>query len=206
MTLDVHDPLQQLVLETCRHPPGSLARQRNMTRLIRQIIQSGKLWREDTPYYEDALQQTWLFFCRNLCEATTTQPYNPERSSVTTWLDHYLKRRLQDYRIASYQEAKQMPLDGQIAPVLAAPTHIPPILEDIQDWVREDRDRQLSCTCLSNRPEVNCQMLILRRLPPRTAWEELAREFDVPTTTLNSFYRRKCFPCLRKFGESQGYL
>lgn len=88
--------LRQLVVETCQQKIGSLDRQRGLTRIVRSIAKSGKLWKENTPDYEDALQQTWLYFCRNLCEATTGDRYDPSRSSVTTWLNAYLRRRLQD--------------------------------------------------------------------------------------------------------------
>ncbi|MGK7926215.1 MAG: sigma-70 family RNA polymerase sigma factor, partial [Spirulina sp.] len=63
--------IPRLAAETCQHPRGSLQRNHCLTRLIIEIKRSGKLWRENTPYYEDALQQTWLFLSQNLCEALT---------------------------------------------------------------------------------------------------------------------------------------
>jgi hypothetical protein len=198
------DSLRSLIVQTCRHPPGSIERQIGMTKIVRAILKSGKLWQENTPYYEDALQQTWLYFCRNLCEANTAQSYDPTISSVTTWLDKYLKRRLQDYR----QEllVQNQSLDKETTPTLIAPPPVPPILEEVKKWATTDVDGELRNIHIRGHPTVTCQMLILRRLPPRTSWEELSQEFNLPVTTLNSFYRRQCFPRLRKFGESQGYL
>lgn len=199
------DSLRLLVRETCQHPPQSIDRQIGLTRIVRAIAKSGKLWWEDTPYYEDALQQTWLYFCRNLCEANTTDPYDPNLSSVTTWLDSYLKRRLRDYR-EELHKPKYQSIDREKMPMPVASPPVPPILEEVKEWVSADPEGELHRTHIRGHPEITCQVLILRRLPPRSSWEELSKEFNLPVTTLNSFYRRQCFPRLRKFGESQGYL
>lgn len=82
--------LQQLIQTTCQHPPGSLQRRQGLNRIIAMIQRSRKLFRDAIPDYEDALQQTWIYFCRNLCEAATGQAYDPALGSVSTWLNAYL--------------------------------------------------------------------------------------------------------------------
>ncbi len=142
------------------------------------------------------------------------QPYDPNRSSVITWLDKYLKRRLQDFRIEAHnQKARTVqPIPGSeetTDPVdnLPAGSDRPlAMLEETMEWVKTDPDGELRRVHINGYPEVNCQVLILRCLPPRTSWKKLSEEFGLPTSTLNSFYRRQCWPRLRKFGESQGYL
>ena len=59
---------------------------------------------------------------------------------------------------------------------------------------------------LENKPQITAQVLILRRLPPETAWSQLAEEYGVAAGTLSSFYQRKCKPLLREFSKSQGYI
>ncbi|MBD2103155.1 sigma-70 family RNA polymerase sigma factor [Leptolyngbya sp. FACHB-261] len=205
--------LHQLVITTCQEKPGSLKRSRGLTQLIRLVLRSGKLWKEYAPYYEDALQQTWLYFCRNLCEATTGEAYDPNRSSISTWLNAYLKRRLQDYRIQTEQARRTQAsshgdADDLLDPLdlLEAPADIPPILEATQRWAEYDATDELRRTHIQGHPRVNCQVLILRRLPPETSWKDLSIEFNLPIPTLSSFYQRQCLPRLRKFGELQGYL
>ena len=208
MTFELsQDALPQIIKETCQYPPESVERQAGLTRLICLLIQSGKLWRENTPYYEDALQQTWLYVCRNLCEANTGKAYDPNLSNVTTWVNSYLKRRLQDYR----QERQQrnylyQTLNEQGLDQIETPPPVPSLLETVRDWANTDADGSLRGHHLRGHPTVTCQVLILRRLPPRSTWEELSQEFNVPPTTLSSFYRRHCFPKLRQFGKFQGYL
>ena len=213
--MTVEADIRQLVQKACQYPPGHVIRQQCLTKIIELIERSGKLWHENTPYYEDALQQTWIYFCLNICEAGTGEQYDPDRSSVITWLNRYLKWRLQDFRMAQ-QTQKIKHISGclpgaliktrDVTANLAANPDIPPILEDTRIWAETDATGELRKTYVQDRPDVNCQTLILRRLPPESSWEELSSEFDMAISTLSSFYQRQCIKRLRKFGESQGYL
>lgn len=209
--------LSQLVEEACKHPPGSAERQKNLTRIIR--LTTRKLWKESSPYYQDALQQTWVYFCQNICEGKTGEPYDPTRSSVVTWLNVYLKRRLQDFFIEGQkQQARTVPdrdkrsRSGErdetvdLVENLPANPDVPPLLEDVKKWAEIDRTGELRRIHIDGHPEVTAQVLILRRLPPETSWKILSQEFGLPVSTLSSFYQRQCLPRLRKFGESEGYL
>jgi hypothetical protein len=215
---NLEEQLRSLVTEACRHRAGSVQRQKNLTKLIRLI--SKKLWKENTPYYEDALQQTWVYFCQNICEANTGEPYDPTRGSVVTWLNAYLRRRLQDFYIDSQKQQAKTALAKQIHsskpgettqtfdPVdnLEATPDVPPLLEEIRRWAQTDPTGSLRSIHIQGHPKVTCQVLILRRLPPEASWKTLAAEFGVSVSTLSSFYQRQCLPRLRKFGESEGYI
>ena len=203
--------LEVLVKEACQHPPGSRERQKGLTKIIRLI--NSQLWKEQTDYYEDALQQTWIYFCQNLCEAKTGKVYDPTRATVITWLNAYLKRRLQDFyrdkQKEKYQKATVFIHDHQTIDILdnlPANPDIPPILSDLKNWVIKDSDRKLRNKYIKDHPEVNCQILILKRLPPEKSWQDLTKEFGISIGTLSSFYQRHCLPVLREFGKSEGYL
>jgi hypothetical protein len=211
----IEEEIRSLVAEARRYSPGHLRRQQCLTQIIRLIEQSQKLWHENTPFYEDAKQQMWVYFCQNICEAGTGEQYDPNRSSVITWLNRYLKWRLQDFRIAKQAQQTKFvssPVSGSMTRVrdltdnLPSGPDVPPILEDTRTWVELDMTGELRSTHIQNRPEVNCQALILRRLPPETSWEDLSIEFGVAVSTLSSFYQRKCISYLRNFGQCQGYL
>jgi len=197
------EPIYQLIAETCQHPQGSIERKLGLDRIVRRIIQSGKLWREKTPYYEDALQQTWLYFCRNLCEATTAKcPYDPTRSQVTTWLNSYLQRRLQDFHLQAIEEENIRVIDpDRTIRDLTAPKNYPSIADEVREWAEADADGDLRRTHIEGHPEANCQALILRRLPPSTKWTDISAEFDILVSTLSAFYQRQCFPRLRNLSK-----
>ncbi|WP_104545587.1 hypothetical protein [Chroococcidiopsis sp. TS-821] len=206
--------IRELVTTTCKYKPNSVERQQGLTKIVRMIVKSGKLWKDNSLYYEDALQKTWLYFCRNLCEANTGEKYDPNRSSVITWLNAYLRRRLQDFREEEYETRSRTASgktvkEGEVTDLIAAlpaPPDIPPILEMTITWAKADTDGELRRIHIQGYPHVNCQVLILRRLPPETSWENLSEEYGISVSTLTSFYRRQCLPRLRKFGEMQGYL
>jgi hypothetical protein len=205
--------LEQLITEACHYPLGSRERQKNLTKIIRLI--NSQLWRENTPYYEDALQQTWIYFCQNLCEEKTGKAYDRTKASVITWLNNYLKRRLQDGYINEKKQQNQTISfennnlqNNRIEPAdkIQDNSTSQTLLEEIKKWVQTDPQKKLNKIYLKNRPDITCQILILRRLPPETSWKVLATEFGVSIGTLSSFYQRQCLPILRQFGEMEGYL
>ncbi|MGK7923911.1 MAG: sigma-70 family RNA polymerase sigma factor [Spirulina sp.] len=198
------------IAEICRHPQGSPAYNRGMTRLIQSVLRSGKLWQEATDYYADALQKTLLFLSQNLCGA-----YDPNRGSLATWMNSHLKWRLHDYRLERQQEKQNTvspvsPLTGDTflnwLENFPAPPDVPPIWEDTLHWAQTDPDGSLQTLHIRDRPDLTAQVLILRRLPPETDWKTLEAEFDCSYSTLASFYQRQCKPLLRNFAKSQGYI
>ena len=206
-----YDPLKRLIQETCKHPKGSLQRQRRLTQLIRLI--TPLLWHTAAAYYPDALQQTWIYFCRNLCEATTGKAYDPAVASPVTWLNAYLKRRLQDFQIAenharatTVSQTGLSTSDGLLDPVdrLPAPADVPPWLDQVRQWVEASAD--LETVHISRYPNITAKALILKRLPPETPWKQLSEEYGVSVGTLSSFYQRQCLKRLREYGRSQGYF
>lgn len=204
---NLNQQLQHLVVEACSHPAKSLMRRQKLSEIVRVVIKSGKLWKENTAYYNDALQQTWLYFCRN------PELYNPKSCSVITWLDNCLKWRLQDFRSREAEiQAKTVPLSSlsienttNTVESLPAAADIPPILSETYQWAFTDPDNDLASTHVKGRPEVTCQILILRRLPPETPWKKIAKEFNLPPSTAPNFYKRECLPRLRNFALRQGY-
>ena len=204
--------LSQIVKEACAHHPGSRERQKKLTQIIRLV--NHKLWQESTTYYEDALQETWVYFCQNICEGNTGKSYDPDKATITTWLNNYLKWRLKDGYLKTEQQKKQtvsIQIDESnkiIDPIdnLPAPANIPPLLEEVEQWVLQDPNNKLRRIHLENHPQITCQLLILKRLPPETPWKTLAQEYGISAGTLSSFYQRKCKPLLREFSKSQGYI
>ena len=207
--------IQDLIAEACSYPPGHPQRQRRLTKIVQLV--SKRLWTSNTPYYQDALQQTWIYFCQNLCEAKTGRAFDPTQANVVTWLNAYLKRRLQDGFIDQQKQRRLFvkPLsahfkdeDAVVDPVdrLPARPDVPPLLEEVETWAEKALDPRLKSIRLSQHPQVTCQLLILKRLPPEVPWKELSAELQIPVGTLSSFYQRHCLPLLREFGHSQGYL
>ena len=211
---DLNKILRTLITEACNHPPKSLARRQKLGEVHRLVMKSGKLWREYTPYYNDALQEMWEFCCQN------PEQYDPTLKSVITWLDDYLKKRLRNLRDARYRQQRReittvATESGETTDPIAnlpARPDIQPVLEIWQqtlNWVQTDPDNVLRSTCFRGYCQVNCQALILRRFPSETSWSTIAAEFNLTPSEakdLPKVYNRKCLPLLRKFAVSQGYV
>jgi hypothetical protein len=206
---NLNQHLLQLVTEACQHPPEHRVRQRNLTRVIRLV--SPRLWKEYVPYYPDALQQTWLFFAKNICTK-----YDSTLGGIPVWLNTHLKWRLRDFYLKE-QTTRQNEISAwqdQDGEVVNVADHIPapdssildgekPLWEKVREWA--ETNEELQQLHVDKHPEITARLLILRRLPPETKWQALAKEFGVVVPTLSSFYRRECKPRLQQFGESEGY-
>lgn len=98
-------PLQRqlvaLIEEGLQAPPKSAERRKIHNSMVRLIQQSRKLRRHNSPCYEDALQQTWLYFFDNLYEVNREkwprvgQPFK-EHPCIIGRLNAFLKGRIQD--------------------------------------------------------------------------------------------------------------
>lgn len=197
-----------LVAEARRHLPGSVERQKTLTKIIRLI--STKIWQEDTPYYPDALQQTWMYLCQNLCERNTGEAYNPSDGSLVAWLNAYLKQRLQELYLEQIQQADTHILKSSQVNETSNQYYLKAnpnssLLEDVTRWIEADPKDELHRIYIEGHPEITCQELLRRRLSPVTSWEDLAAEFKLPISTLSSFYQRQCIPRLGEF-DQQGFL
>lgn len=212
---NVDEYLKKLIALACSYPEGTKERQKELNEIIRVVIKSNRLWRDNSPYYKDALQQTWLYLCDN------PKRYDPERGTVITWLSNYLKWQLSDLRKTTWKEESrrvaiqmaraeemydQIQVNDEETWDLLARPDVPTILEETRRWVETDSTRELRKTHIKGRPDINCRILILLRLPPETRWETIARRFDLPSSTAPNFYKREALPRLRKFAVAQGYL
>lgn len=197
--------LAQLAVEICQEPPGSPLRQRKLTLMIRTV--SRKLWKENSPHYSDALQDTYVFLCRRLCDL-----YDPEKANVTTWLNSHLKWRIFSLRQKEIEDAAKRvympnsPEDG-LDPIANIPSPPPAeysLMDAVRDWATEDKSGELRSIYMKKYPYVTAQVMILRRLPPdETKWSDLSNEFGAPLPALASFHQRHCVQLLRNFVENE---
>ncbi|MBE9032555.1 sigma-70 family RNA polymerase sigma factor [filamentous cyanobacterium LEGE 11480] len=210
---ELNQTLKDLVAEACRYPVGNPKRQRLYTQIYRLVTKSRKLWRDSNPYYGDALQEMWEYCFRNLEE------YDPNISQVTTWMDNRLKKRLRYHRDVTQRnrQRKQQPIatsEGMFDPVdrLAAHSDTQPSLDiwaQTAAWVKSDPEEVLRNTCFRKRPEINAQVVILKRLPPDTPWKDIASELQLSVAEskdLPKWYNRHCMTLLKKFARQQGYI
>jgi DNA-directed RNA polymerase specialized sigma24 family protein len=208
--------LSNLLLEAREYPVGSPQRQRRLTYIIRQMQRSGKIWRDyqiSVDQYNEALQQTWMYFCQNL------NSYDPTRANPLTWFNCILKFRIKDLRRKTIEEERRIHQNfvndsAEEAAIdlidrLPAPdaNKAEQMLTDLLTWLHQERST-LEQKSIRNHAAINVYTLIARRLPTehQVSWQKLSQEFGVSVATLSSFYQRQCVPLLREFSQMQGWL
>jgi DNA-directed RNA polymerase specialized sigma24 family protein len=206
---NLHDlEFQKLIFQACESPRRSFQRRQSLSQIVRRVNECGRLWRENSADYREALQNMWLYVCEH------PEKYSPERGSVINWLNTILK-----YRLLDVHQEKKIEQRWLLAPSpqlietrdnpienIPAPAEIPPILEKTRQWIETDPQDKLRSAHIRGRPDLNCQILLLRRFPPETHWDMIAEEFEVSQSVAPMFYTRKCLPLLRQFGVDEGYL
>lgn len=222
---DINTNLRRLINEAKNLPLESVERQQKIHQTYLLAMKSGKLWRENKPYYNDALQDMWEYCCSHLEE------YNPTKKQVITWLNDEIIKALRRYEYKEETRPRKRHIElranlnsDNFEPVInnldncspeqlnKPPTDIQPLLEMWEttvQWVKADPDQVLRNTYFQERPEINAQVVILKRLPPDVSWKEIAKEFnlnDAESKNLPKWYHRSCLPLLRRFGTNQGYL
>lgn len=203
--------LLQILLEGHQYNPDDFRRKQCLTRMMRLIEQSRMLWHENTPYYEDALQQTWVYFCQNIFKLSAIDLFDPIHTSLINWLNQYLKLRLQDFdqdkdltTVTSSKTIVTVCHTTVTSTNLFARQFNSSILKKTRYWVETDPLKELRKVHILNRPDIHAKALLSKRLLPEKSWREISAEFDSPISTLSSFYQQQCIPLLRTFTREQG--
>jgi hypothetical protein len=147
---------------------------------------SGKIWKDSSPNYEDALQQTWLWFCKKLCA------YDPMKANVITRFNNHLYYRLKPKGTSNVKLDISSIFDGIVAPESDSEKNL---WTSVCSWIETDLDGKFKCTHIGDRPDVNAQFVCLERLRGKS-WKELATELKSSIPTLNNFWKRQCIPLL----------
>ena len=212
----IHQALKDQIQQALLFSPDSPDRQRCLIRIHALVMQSGKLWRDSRPYYNDAVQDMWQECFSNLEE------YDPAVQLVTTWLNDHLRRALRRYKDRQQRDLNRHRTrvkgdDGQEAPIVNFLTSRPDaaeaqekILNPVLKWVEADADGKLQKRIFGKRPDINVQSVILKRIPPQSkGWNTICTEFGLSeeeSTALPKWYHRYCKPVLREFGTQAGLL
>ncbi|MEO0949592.1 MAG: hypothetical protein AAFY11_15905 [Cyanobacteria bacterium J06641_5] len=214
------------LLEQARYPDLSPSeRRRVLHRLLVCVQQLPGLLRDPHLDYRLALNQTFEWFCRNLSQFEARPP--SLEKSLVTWLNGYLRFRIRDLYIRDGEkwqrfESLDAPigcdrddirtLQDKLADSRPSLSDLNEYLEALQqenrqqfgqqirEYIEQDPEGLLAGCHLRNNDQCNCQLLSKRLLlqEPPDRRSNLAREFGVPYPTLDSHWKYKCLPLLRK--------
>lgn len=224
----------ELINQVCHYPEGSSERQKALNKLLILIQQLPGIYKSSHQDYLEALNQTWEWFCRKICEFEVRSPSSDLQKSLVTWINGYLKWRIKDlyapesnYTISldkpirnhEGDETKLLDmlpdsqftsisldlLDIKIAQIQEKQRYR--LGERIRQCIQQDENGKLAASHPRKNPDCNCQLLAKRLLlykPPHKI-ADIAREFNVSNQTLYSHWKKNCLPLLREIGINFGY-
>ena len=223
---DLDERLTALITQVRQYPPNNRKWRSAMNSLLREIQQLPGLAPSSHHNYPAALNRTLEWVSRSI---DTFEPRYPSVSeSFVKWINGYLRRRIQD--LYSPDKHARISLDAPIASEVGETT----LLERLPDftisgldgliessqrettrrigwelelYIEQDSEGKLKNSFPRSSPECNCQLLsqrLVRKEPP-DKFKDLAREFNIPYTTVNSHWKRKCEPLLQEIAEHLGY-
>ncbi|MBE9031909.1 hypothetical protein IQ266_19420 [filamentous cyanobacterium LEGE 11480] len=200
----IHQHLREL-LETARaHPPNSLLRRKYLNQLILAIQKSNRLYRggASPEHYQEALSMTWLYVVRSL------DKYDPSRAEVLTWINFRLSKDIKTVQIKATKEAKRRlnwvtAEDESRSPVdrLPARQDAQWVLTQLNQWLQNSSDELISLH-VRGRPDLHCRQMIEWHLLAGDTFQTIAARENSPTSTLSSFWYKKCVPQLQEFSSN----
>ncbi len=182
------------------------ARNKALTRLIDAIQKSGKLFcrgKSDFPteVYAEALQETWLYICRNI------HKYHADEGKFLTWVNFILDKKFKDAIRKHNQEQQNKSLDVVVKAqgiilkeTIGSPDVIFPEYEELRQFLVEDIDGVFKTRYIQGHPRANFQEIALRRLD-KQSWQTMSEEWGISVATLSCFYQRSIKHFLPKIKE-----
>lgn len=202
---ELDEQLKQLAITAQRQPLLTEGRRIALTKLIKGILSSGKLFRPDysrLPHnffsvyeeiYDDAKQELMLHVCQKINE------YDPERGSVMRWVNYLMDRRFFNKAIGNFRDRRENRVSQTIPTLdnldnvepenLSLPDPTPFLSETLRSYIEEDPEGILRMACIESRPQATFQALLLKRLADES-WQTISKDLDIAVPTLSSFYQR----------------
>ncbi len=206
------EQLKQLAIEAQSYQPHTKQRQLALTKLVKGIMRSGRLFRPSPgrlppnfisayeEIYEDAKQELMLHICQKIDE------YNPERSPVLTWVNLLMDQRFFTKAIGMFRDRRDKrvlnptpsldDLDAFEPDEIISPEKPSSLVEELRQYLEEDSEDIFKKHCIREHPEANFQFLLLQRLADKS-WQEISGEMQIPIPTLSTFYQRS----IKKFAS-----
>ncbi|MCF2148197.1 CHAT domain-containing protein [Desmonostoc muscorum LEGE 12446] len=223
------EQLQTMIANICENSNPA-----NINRLLIQLQQLPGLLRSSHPLYLEALDKTWEWVIKNICDFEPP-PHLTIKEGLKTWINGYLCWRIRDLylpnnshpQISIYQPFNSDSEDGKTlldeisetgyqTPTLNGldafvkrleHQKIQRIFAEFEDYIQQDPQEKLRSCHPRKFPDCNCQVLSKRLLlqDPAQRYSRISRDLGINEQTLKSHWTRICKPLLQEILENLGY-
>ena len=207
--------LRQLITEICQLPKHSEKRYQLIDTLITQLYNHPKLIKIYEDNYEDALNITWEWFLKNICNLSN---YTYKNMDI---LFYFINRRVK-WRIADLRRNDKhfsLDYDLDIEKFSATGVGVIDYIEEkhrqeierialaLENYIKQDPDKKLRSLHPKDNPACNCQVIAIRRYfkNPPDKFGDLARELNISVGTMTAHWHRRCKPILQEIAKELGY-
>lgn len=187
------DYLTRLAIAAQRCPSLSEQRQEVLDELAYEVLLPGRLWRPNDDkfnkdIYDDAVGELLLYICEKI------EKYDPMRAPFLVWVNMLLHRRFYSFAFSTVPKKNNQSVSGVSELDLLLNNFVLSkqtlsLLEEIEEYIQFDPEGIFKRECIKNRPEVNFQFLMQRRLAGYS-WKEISVDLGFNISHLNMFYHR----------------
>lgn len=194
---EIDEKLERLAIAAQQHKHNILERRKVLTELVTQIegfrIVGRPRPNDFTPeiyeeIYAEAKQDLML------CIFTKIDTYNPSKGKIRQWVNFLMNKRCFNEAIPKIvgRNNRSLYTEMQIKWEEYLKNDSYEAGTALREMIEEDPDDALKSEVMRRYPQINFQMLLLKR-GDGMSWQQLSEEFGVKLPTLTSFYRR-CLP------------
>ncbi|MEG4800302.1 hypothetical protein QUB63_04395 [Microcoleus sp. ARI1-B5] len=194
---EIDEKLERLAIAAQQHKHNIVERRKVLTELVTQIegfriVGLPRLNDFTREIYEEIYAEAKQDLM--LCIFTKIDTYNPSKGKVRQWVNFLMNKRCFNEAIPKilgrndrdvYAEMKRKLKESWETDSYEAGTAL-------REMIEADPDGALKSEVMRRHPQINFQMLLLKR-GDGMSWQQLSEEFGVKLPTLTSFYRR-CLP------------
>jgi hypothetical protein len=193
--------LRELAIAARGHPDRSRERRKALTRLVQEILNSGRLCRPRQGQFVDRYEEIYQIAVQNLMLYVCGQidRYKPESGPVMRWVNFLLEKRFFVDAIAEVMgkktAIKTVEINEEVTVENSRESN-PSLSELVRQYIEEDPEGRFEQKHIRGHPEANFKVLVKRRMAG-DSWEQISTDLGVKISTLSDFYQR----CLKQFSE-----
>jgi DNA-directed RNA polymerase specialized sigma24 family protein len=202
---EIDGKLLRLAIAAQDHKHNILERRKVLTELVTQIEGFRIVGRpRPNEFPPDIYEEIYAEAKQDLmlCIFTKIDTYNPSKGKVRQWLNFLMNKRFFNEAIPKIVGRKNSILytEMQIKWEEYLKNDSYEAGTALREMIEEDADDALKSVVMTRNPQINFQVLLLKR-GDGMSWQQLSEEFGVKLPTLTSFYRRSLPQFIPRFRE-----